>query len=179
MSSNVTFKLIDLLPTYGVFIEFVKDIPLTVDNLTQAYHLLFYNSFKRKYGVLNINYELPYHFICEFSNLYQEHFNQFLSAKKIIDITYSLTPNDFQEISASIVNFAKNPNYEVTNPDTLLNYIGEQSYNKLTSNKLKAYLDAIRGLPELNVLSFINKFEYLFQQIYTHENYHYRKEEIL
>ena len=112
--------------------------------------------------------------------IYATKFKHFLKQKEIIDAVYNLSLDEIRIIEEGLSNLANNPNDEVLDPHSALNYISAQTYNERKDNKLNKYIEALDKLPLLNTYSFLNEkikngmsFNDLFMQILPNDTYLY------
>lgn len=169
MSKTFLFK--DLLPDYATYKDYVKtELGLDIDLATaedQAIHEHCYNILYKRYCLDNVRYPSPQAFYSEFAIALDDSLKQYLKRYKLIQKAYALTDADLTELNRAIQNYANNPNTAPTNPLDPLEYISSQTLQVNKSNKLQAYLLAIESLPSQYDEDFLNKFKYLFIQIFN------------
>lgn len=181
-----TYYFEEIFPDYEswkYFIENSSKIDLTIpENL--AFDEYCFTMLFRHFNHQNIRYSSIDAFLGELLIVYENKFKQFKRQKEIIDTIYSLSNDDFQLVSTALTNMANNPNTEIDDPLKPLSYISAQTYENMSSNKLKAYLDAINNMPSLNIYKFFkanNKdemgFEDLFMNIQPNIKYLYERGE--
>lgn len=181
---TITYYFEEIFPTYKDWKDFM-DINKVIDYTSavdSAFDEWCYNILMRHFTHQNIRYMETEAFKGELLNVYENKFKQFQREKMLIDAINGLTLEDLAELNEAITNNANNPNENnPLNSDGVLPFISEQTFQKVTSNKLRAYLEALESVPTLNIYKFFkaqNKnemgFEDLFMQvlipqIYIHE----------
>lgn len=180
-----TFYFEDIFPTYEKWKNFISINSNIIDytDVTQAnFDKWCYNLLARHYNHTNIRYTCVDAFLGEILNVYENKFKQFMQEKMVIDKIHSLTPQDLELIQTNLTNMANNPNDDTAEPTKPLNFISAQTYQLVTSNKLRAYLDALNNMPSLNIYKFFksqNKdemgFDDLFMNVQPNQKFMYKR----
>lgn len=180
-----TFFFEEIFPDYDTWQTFIQnnsDIVNWNDATQTAFDKYCFDLLFRHYYNCNIRYSVPSSFMQELLNVYQNKFKQFQKEKEIIDSMEQLKLDDLQLVQQTLTNMANNPNDEVDDPLQPLNYISAQTINQVTSNKLKAYLEALNNIPSLKIYNFFkaqNKeemgFDDLFMNVQPLKKYLYYK----
>lgn len=168
MSNTFTFN--QLLPNFDAFKVFVSEIPMDVSTMSELEISILehcYNLLNRRYGIANVRYTTPEAFYNELAIVFDDEYKKYSKRYKLIQEAYALTSDDLIEINRTIQNYANNPNTAPTNPLDPLEFISSQTYQVGRSNKLQGYLMAIESLPSQYDEDFLNKFKYLFIQIFN------------
>ena len=171
MSDAYTFYFEDIFSSYDEWKDYFSSLNIiNYDNAEEAsFDEYCYNILSREFSGQNIRYSVPQAFLNKLANIYLDRFNRFKKEKEIIDSTYSLTPDELALFNEALVNQADNPDNMPNDPYAPLNYISTQSYTKINSNRLTAYIDALNKIPSLNIYNFINakdNFEMSFKDLF-------------
>lgn len=170
---TLTFK--EIFPNYTTYKEYTDNLGLYASDDTDAELLnqrIFYLLYNR-YLDTAVAYNTPDSFLAEFGIVYLEYFTQFLTKQNVLKEIYKLTSEDYLIVGESISNYANNPNYEQTDPFEFLTYTSNQTRGRTKSNKLIAYVNALRNLPDGQINYMISKFDYLFLDILETEDIYY------
>ena len=183
MSTALTWYFEDVIPDYSVWVEIMREDGTVVDYSKTdeaSFDRFCYNLLARHFSHSNIRYSEQSAFLLELVNIYATKFKHFLKQKEIIDAVYKLSLDEIRIIEEGLSNLANNPNDEVLDPHSALNYISAQTYNERKDNKLNKYIEALEKLPLLNTYSFLNEkikngmsFNDLFMQILPNDTYLY------
>lgn len=190
MSTATTFYFNEIFPTYDSWKIYVEQLDLVDYNkqMEASFDAYCYNILSRYFSNVNIRYREKNAFLCQLANVYTNKFKKYLQQKELIDSLYKLTIEDFQLIQKSLVNMASNPNSKPDNPLKPLDFISEQSYSQVESNRLRAYLEAINNIPTLKVDDFIKgnikekeemHFIDLFVNVQPNNIYVYNRSELI
>ena len=182
---TITYYFEEIFPTYKDWKDFM-DINKVIDYTSavdSAFDEWCYNILMRHFTHQNIRYSEIEAFKGELLNVYENKFKQFQREKMLIDAINTLSLQDIAELNEALTNMATAPNENnPLNSEGVLPFISEQTFNKITSNKLKAYLEALENVPTLNIYKFFkaqNKnemgFEDLFMQVLIPQTYIYEK----
>ena len=180
MYQTITFKQI---------FESVEDWEQWCDNLhiydstdatakalrTEIYYLLY-----NRYLGVGVAYDYPDLFCAELGIAMKEYFTQFLKHTKIVGDIYNLTSADYTELGTAIMNYANNPNYNTSsNTDdwAFIKYISNQTRTKNNANKLSAYINALRSMPDLQINAFLKKVDYMWLNIIPRQKVIFYEEE--
>lgn len=182
---SYTFYFNEIFPTYDDWVNTMKDFNIVnYEEVMQAnfdnyvYKILF-----NQYYNVNVRYSTIGDFVTSLSNVYLNKFNKFLKQKELLDKIYNLTDNDILTLTQTLSNMANNPNTEPVDPTTPINYISAQTYQMLTDNKLKGYLNALESIPNMKVYNLLKPeteqemgFSDLFMNVQPNLKYFYEKE---
>lgn len=156
MDLTYTFK--EIFPSYADWKQTMTSTGVyNVIDVTDAYAFdqYCYSVLMRKFANVNIRYRDPNDFIGQLSLVYQNRYAQFKAQKKVIDAIYALTLDDIAELSKAINNNSDYPNKEITDVNAPLDFITTQTYSRISSNKIRSYVDAINSIPTLRIDDFI------------------------
>lgn len=175
-SSAITFYFKEIFPKQDDFTTYVTDY--NIANLTIPANLTFaqylFKILYRRFHNSNIQYDVPDDFKCDLANILEDNFDKY---KKQIDITnkmYALTDDEMLLISEALANSANNPNTAVTDPTKPLEYIGAQAYTIAKSNKLQAYLNALRTIPTKLIEGLLAECSGLFKKYIPEQIFIYK-----
>lgn len=166
-----TFQFKELIPNFTTFKDFYnQELGIDIESATAEDQAIYEHCFKilyNRYCLSNVRYSTKEAFYCEFMIVLDDSVKQYMKRYKLIQKAYALTDAELIELNRAIQNYANNPNTTPTNPLDPLEYISSQTFQVNVSNKLQAYLLAIETLPSQYDDDFLNKFKYLFIQIFN------------
>lgn len=181
-----TYLFEDVIPDYETWQEIMADNGVIdyTNAVDAAFDAWCFKLLMRHYSHSNIRYSRKEPFIGELLNVYENKFAQFKREKALIDAVNALSLQDLAELNESLTNMANNPNeYNPLNSDGVLPFISQQNFTKITSNKLRAYLDALNNVPSLNIYKFFKAndknemgFDDLFMQVLVPQKFLFKKE---
>ena len=186
MGSSYTLYFEEIFPDILEFETFIGTYS-TVVNLTDpidsAFNEYCYNQLCRHYNHTNIRYSTMEAFKGEFLIVYDNKFAQFKREQELIKKVNALTDDDLAFVRDFVNNQANNPNEDnPLNTEGFLGYISLQSFSKERANRLRAYLDALKNVPSMNIYKFFKQkdehdmcFDDLFMTVLPNTNYYYRK----
>ena len=73
-------------------------------------------------------------------------------------------------MSEDVTNASNSPNEIKSKPFELLDFITTQNRSRAKSNKLAAYIMALRNMPDAQIDAIIDKFDYLWLDILSTED---------
>ena len=170
---TLTFK--EIFPTYEDFEEYIKTLNIYNETdtgakmLCQKIYYLLYN----RYINIALAYTTADEFLAEFGIVFLQYFKQFLQKEKVLEEIYKLDFEDYAMINESISNFSNNPNTKTADPFELITFTSNQNRGRTKSNKLIAYINALRNLPDAQIDYIISKFDYLWLDILDNEDIYY------
>lgn len=182
MSESLTFLFDEIIPDYNTWKANVQTRSFVnyENDIESAFDKWVFEIFFAQYAKHSIRYDNPYAFLYKFLNIYENKFKQFQLQNQILKDTYGLTTDDIIEVNNAVSSFANNPNFEAPTPTTWLGYISQQTVSKLSSNKLRAYIDAVKSMPSLQIQKFLRRqdgeamgFNDLFINIIPKQKYFY------
>ena len=178
-SSALTFYFKEIFPTQLDFTNYVTEYEITdlsvATNLTFAKYL--YKIMFRRFHNCNVQYDTPDDFKCDLANILEDNFEKY---KKQIDLTtkmYALTDAELLRISEALANSSNNPNSVPSDPTEPLEYIGAQAYTIAKSNKLQAYLNALRTIPTKLIEEILAECSGLFKKYIPEQIFIYKGDE--
>lgn len=144
---------------YSDWQDFIDQIQIVDEsNVEQvAFSRYCWDILSREYKGVNIRYRDPVDFLCELANVFQNRFFKFLKEKEIIEKIYNLTEDEYIEAGEAINNFANNPNTAPAESKQPLEFVSSQTYNLVKNNKVRAYIEALSGLPTLQIYDFTKR----------------------
>lgn len=173
----ITLTFNEAFPDYEAFKVFTDNFKLYTDDIGEAFNKHLYYGLKYRFSNCSLAYETLEEFKAEFGLAYNQYFKQYLIKQDLIDKMYSLKEDDYLLINKSISNLSNNPNYITNDPWELLDFTSVQNRNKSESNKLQAYLLALRSIPDAQINAMLDAFSYLWLDILDNEDiYLYEKE---
>lgn len=173
MSTALTYYFNEIFTSYYDWKDFSYSLGLfdpqsAADAPYRAFDQFCYNVLARYFINQNVRYTEVNTFLCKLANVYVDRFKQFYNQKEAIDALYGLTADDYAIVNNYLNNMANNPNELPSDPLKPLEFISAQRYGQVTSNRLKAYLDAINGMPSLRINEFIKgRREYADEMAFT------------
>lgn len=180
MYQTMTFK--QIFEDKDDFLSFMANLGIYTSNNTEAIALatdVYYLLYNRYFG-LSIAYDYPDAFCAELGICMKEYFMQYFKHTKIVGDIYNLTADDYAELGTAIMNYANNPNYNTsssTDDWAYLKYISNQSRTKNNANKLGAYINALRQMPDMQINAFLKKVDYLWLNIIPRETVLFEEDE--
>lgn len=174
---TLTFK--DIFKDYSEFKNFTDLFALysQEEATAETFNKHIYYTLKMRYGGCAVAYDTVEEFKAEFGIAYNQYFKLYLKKQDLLEKIYRLNEDDFILVNQSLNNLSNNPNYNTTDAWEILNYTSIQNRSKSTSNKLQAYLLALRTLPDAQINAMIEAFDYLWLDILdTDTQYFYNKE---
>lgn len=183
MSTSFTYYFEEVFPNYDDWKEWIEDYSSIVnytDPIQSAFDEWIFNLLYRHFFNQNIRYSSKGAFKFELLNVYENKFKQFLNSKSLIDKMYNLTDADLLEISTNINNFANNSDTAIQNDTEILPFCSSQTWSKLSSNKLQAYMQALNQIPSLQIYKFLKTdkrdemaFSDLFMKVTPNTKFYY------
>lgn len=160
---------------YETFKVFTNQFKLydEADTTAEAFNKHIYNVLRLHYNDCAIAYETTDEFKAEFAIAYCQYFYLFLQKEKLLKEIYKLTTDDYILIGQNLSNISNNPNYITKDPWELLDFTSIQNRSRSTSNKLQAYIVALRTLPDAQINALIEGFDYLWLDLLDSENEYY------
>lgn len=172
-ATTILFK--DIIPDEAAFREFVE--LYTSANAQDTLHAYLYKYIKARYCNSNIAYNNEIDFLFEFGIDYEDYYSQFKKRKDLIDKIYDLTEVELQEVERRLLTFADTPNNAFPEAlDNLSEYVTNQRGDKLTSGKLKSYIEAVTRMFNRYLNDFLQKFRKHFINMYGNNEYFFEKE---
>lgn len=174
---TLTFK--DIFKDYSEFKNFTDLFALysQEEATAETFNKHIYYTLKMRYGGCAVAYDTVEEFKAEFGIAYNQYFKLYLKKQDLLEKIYRLNEDDFILVNQSLNNLSNNPNYNTNDAWEILNYTSIQNRSKSTSNKLQAYLLALRTLPDAQINAMIEAFDYLWLDILdTDTQYFYNKE---
>lgn len=175
----ITLAFKDIFKDYSEFKAFTDKFKLyeEVEETAEAFNKHIYYTLKMRYGGCAVAYDIVEEFKAEFGLAYNQYFKLYLKKQDILEKIYKLTEEDFILLNQSLNNLSNNPNYQTNDAWEVLDYISIQNRSKSTSNKLQAYLLALRTLPDAQINAMLEAFDYLWLDILDSDTeYFYNKE---
>ena len=182
---TITYYFEEIFPDYNSWKTFMQDngvvdYGIAVD---ASFDSWCYKILMRHFTHQNIRYLEKEAFKGELLNVYENKFKQFQREKALIEAINALTLDDLAQLNEALTNNANNPNEDnPLNSDGVLPFISQQTFSKVTSNKLRSYLEALKNVPTLNIYKFFKAqskdemgFEDLFMQVLIPQKFYYEK----
>lgn len=165
MSIAITFLFKDIFKNKTEFKNFlieyeISDLNSLEDNMFSEY---LYKTLYRKFCNSNIQYSTIDEFLLEFAYVTENNFDKFKRIKELNKKIYNLNDNELENLNKSITNASNNPNTKLDNPEEPIDFVSNQIYNLTKSNKIIAYLTAIKNMPELGSKQITREYGYLFK----------------
>lgn len=176
--SALTFYFKDIFPTWESFQQFLEEYQVwggTPGTVTAETQNLLYKYLFREYMNSNIQYDTPEEFKADFATVFEQHMQQFQKQFELINKTYALTADEITLIGQRLQNIAVNPNSAPVNPGVPLEYVTDQTYEKMDDGRIKAFLDAITRMPSLRIRDFVDKFKKLFKTTFYNQKEYYEE----
>ncbi len=185
MSVKITYYFSDIFPTLDNFVSCIEEYGIDISD--PVFNQFVYNVINLSYLKANIRYNEKEAFMAGLVNVLMNKYAKFKKEKELINSIYKLTLDEINVINDALTNQSENPNTSPTNPLEPLNYVSSQTFQRISNNRLNAYLNAINNLPSFNTFEFLKggKNEYkwelqindLFMQVLPNNIYLYNKEE--
>lgn len=183
-NSAYTFYFEQIFPSiieWNIFIGTYSTVVDLTNPIDSAFNTYCYTLLSNHYNHCNIRYTSIDAFKSELLNVFDNKFAQFKREKALIEKVNSLTDDDLALVSEYINNQANNPNEDnPLNTEGFLGYISLQNFTKEKANRLRAYLDALRNVPSMNIYKFFKAtdeymmgFDDLFMNIQPNQKYEY------
>lgn len=172
MTATLTLCFNDIFNDYKAFKDFTDTLGV-YDKANAAAELLNQNLFYwlcNRYNGCDLAYDSADLFLGEFAIAYTQYFRQALKKIEVVDEVYKLNAEDFEVLSEDVTNASNSPNEIKSKPFELLDFITTQNRSRAKSNKLAAYIMALRNMPDAQIDAIIDKFDYLWLDILSTED---------
>lgn len=154
------------LDTFETIAAEYSNIDLT-DTTNQTFAAYLYDILFKRFHNSNTAAETPEDFYASFFLTFDDIFKKYQEQLDLIDKVYALTDDDILVISEVLTNASSNPNTVPTDPWEMINYVSAQTRGRNKTNKLVAYMQAIRELPARHTAEILRDFGTMFIEFGT------------
>lgn len=173
MRNTETLCFSDIFEDYSQFKEFTDQFELVESADDDLINQKIYYCLLNRYGESSIAYLTAGEFCGEFGIAYMNYFKKIKQQQKILQDIYNLDADDFEILSESQTNMSNHPNANTSDPFELLNFTSSQARGRSRVNKLTAYINALRNMPDLQLDYMIKQFDYMWLDILESNNIYY------
>lgn len=175
-SSALTFYFKEIFPKEQDFTDYMTEYQIA--DMSVATDLAFakylFKIFYRRFHNSNVQYDVPDDFKCDLANILEDNFEKYKKQIELTNKMYALTDDELLRVSEALANSANNPNTAVDDPTKPLEYIGAQAYTIANSNKLQAYLNALRTIPTKLIEEILAECSGLFKKYIPEQIFIYK-----